>query len=511
MEASSSSSLPPSSSFPPPTSLSSSTSSNQNNTSSPSSSSTPSPSRPQPITRLSSRALRPQLLGVEPSTRMRSRSVTSSSTPKIGQGQDGDLSPTLMGEAQFVNEEQSMGVYVRDDSGEDDGTRTPPDPYVEIFSAAERLDSKVQEERDRQGVRIDPKVDGSPTIERKRGRSFTSLLMGGIGVGGRSSSPSIEVHTGTTFTSRGKNTFAREATIYEAFSLPSTPRTSTDSISLLPLSTHPIFSPPSKPSKSLLSFLPQLAYLFFLFSASSLVIFGLLYTLPSLSLPHTLSDLPALYTSLSTYAQTSSLASLHLFLVLSSVYLWKQCFSIPGSLLSNVLLGAMYGTGWGTFWACAGTAGGSTGAYLVARGVGPLVGFLYHGSQKESRMLTFPLYVQVEYYFEKPLNFTKKALNLPISHEKSQEGSFSSDKEVELIPTSPSQSDLFSHLLLARFFPLLPYSVLNVSSCTTPHFTPSFSDHICAHSDNIRCTSPPSIHLLLDTLHRLLPLQLRHD
>ena len=27
----------------------------------------------------------------------------------------------------------------------------------------------------------------------------------------------------------------------------------------------------------------------------------------------------------------------------------------------------------------------------------------------------------------------------------------------------PSDSDLFSHLLLARFFPLLPYSVLNVS------------------------------------------------
>jgi hypothetical protein len=31
-----------------------------------------------------------------------------------------------------------------------------------------------------------------------------------------------------------------------------------------------------------------------------------------------------------------------------------------------------------------------------------------------------------------------------------------------------STGDLFSHLLLARFFPLLPYSVLNVSSPTSP-------------------------------------------
>lgn len=31
-----------------------------------------------------------------------------------------------------------------------------------------------------------------------------------------------------------------------------------------------------------------------------------------------------------------------------------------------------------------------------------------------------------------------------------------------------SSSDLFSHLLLARFFPLLPYSVLNVRRASSP-------------------------------------------
>ncbi|KAK4051718.1 hypothetical protein OIO90_004668 [Microbotryomycetes sp. JL221] len=182
-------------------------------------------------------------------------------------------------------------------------------------------------------------------------------------------------------------------------------------------------------TKTMRDFVPQIALLGALFVASFILVALLVATLPNLFIPHALSDLPALTSAMSEYRQSSWLAEMHLFTVLTVLFLWKQCFSIPGSVLTNILFGALYGTIKGTIITCVWTALGSTGAYGIALIVAPLV----------------------EYYFSKPLNVTRKTLHLP-------------DPNSTAVQVPLSTGDLFSHLLLARFFPLLPYSVLNVIS-----------------------------------------------
>jgi uncharacterized membrane protein YdjX (TVP38/TMEM64 family) len=100
------------------------------------------------------------------------------------------------------------------------------------------------------------------------------------------------------------------------------------------------------------------------------------------------------------------------------LFVFKQAFSIPGSILLNILFGAMYGTMNATAYACFLTAVGSLGAYGTARTCAPLV----------------------ERFLPRALALTRNHLD------------------------SRGPSDLFTYLLLARFFPLLPYSVLNLVS-----------------------------------------------
>ncbi|GAA5879922.1 hypothetical protein JCM3774_005679 [Rhodotorula dairenensis] len=190
--------------------------------------------------------------------------------------------------------------------------------------------------------------------------------------------------------------------------------------------------------RSLRDFFPQLVILVTLFLSSFVVIALTISTLPGLFLPHSVSDLPELTKTLSAYRASSFAAELHLFVVLTLLFLWKQCFSIPGSILTNILFGALYGTSLGTWWACLWTATGSTGAYLIAVLIAPLV----------------------EFYFAKPLDVTRRALKLapPVA----AVNGVAAPGIAQVAVAPPSDSDLFSHLLLARFFPLLPYSVLNV-------------------------------------------------
>ncbi|KDE06460.1 hypothetical protein MVLG_03244 [Microbotryum lychnidis-dioicae p1A1 Lamole] len=188
--------------------------------------------------------------------------------------------------------------------------------------------------------------------------------------------------------------------------------------------------PPS--TKSLRDFVPQIATLAALFFCSFVCIALLVSSLPGLFIPHSVADLPQLTVALSAYRSMSWFAELHLFVVLATLFLWKQCFSIPGSILTNILCGALYGTTIGTFWACIWTALGSTGAYGIALVVAPLI----------------------EYYFDKPLKLTRRTLKIAPDA--------LSKEEPAITPLSPG--DLFIRLLLARFFPLLPYSVLNIIS-----------------------------------------------
>ncbi|GAA5961672.1 hypothetical protein JCM3765_000470 [Sporobolomyces pararoseus] len=282
-------------------------------------------------------------------------------------------------------------------------------------------------------------LEGMTRMGLRRGRSFTSLL----NQPPKLSSPKYE---------RTKELYQPPNPIletHEAESKPPTPEPIEPfHTSSPPHASSTILYPPHSTidsnvdlspllpaaQKSLRDFVPQLIILVALFFSSFAVIFFFISTLPGLFLPHSVADLPALTATLSTYRASSFLAELHLFGVLTVLFLWKQCFSIPGSVLTNILFGALYGTTMGTWWACLWTATGSTGAYLIALIISPLV----------------------EYYFATPLAMTRRALKLPDPTSSPAPGS------PAIVPIS--SSDLFSHLLLARFFPLLPYSVLNVIS-----------------------------------------------
>ncbi|KAJ8292776.1 Transmembrane protein 41A [Rhodotorula toruloides] len=274
-------------------------------------------------------------------------------------------------------------------------------------------------------------LEGMTRMSLRRGKSFTSLVP-----------PSPVKERKDPFAAANVPLQAVPPPIFEQFEPPPTPDALSDAetgegATLYPPATGYAATPLSATPKTLRDFIPQLAILVSLFLSSFAVIAFTISTLPGLFLPHSVSDLPALTATLTTYRSSSFLAELHLFTVLTFLFLWKQCFSIPGSVLTNILFGALYGTTVGTWWACLWTAAGSTGAYAIALVIAPLV----------------------EYYFAKPLDMTRKALKLP------RPGLAPPPPGVAQQAVAPlSSSDLFSHLLLARFFPLLPYSVLNVIS-----------------------------------------------
>lgn len=236
-------------------------------------------------------------------------------------------------------------------------------------------------------------LEGMTRMGLRRGRSFTSLLnngQGGQASPSNAASPKLERSLRELY--QPPNSTIPE-THDESDSKPPSPVlrpvepfSARGSIS----STAPLLYPPTPmtdnslgseaflaadaaTTKSLRDFVPQLVILVALFVSSFAVIFAFISTLPGLFLPHSVADLPQLTATLSAYRGSSFLAELHLFGVLTVLFLWKQCFSIPGSVLTNILFGALYGTTMGTWWACLWTATGSTGAYLIALVIAPLV------------------------------------------------------------------------------------------------------------------------------------------
>ncbi|GAA6017180.1 hypothetical protein JCM10207_002563 [Rhodosporidiobolus poonsookiae] len=283
-------------------------------------------------------------------------------------------------------------------------------------------------------------LEGQTRMSLRRGRSFTSLLSGPQG-------PAV-----SPMAEKKEAAAAPVPPIFETYELPPTPSAPVHTLSdiesgeeyspstasyppaagVLPAPTTAALAP-----RKLRDFVPQLTILLALFASSFAVVLVTISTLPGLFLPHSVSDLPSLTAAMTTYRASSFVAEVHLFAVLTLLFLWKQCFSIPGSVLTNILFGALYGTAMGTWWACLWTATGSTGAYLIAVIIAPLV----------------------EYYFATPLAATRRALKLP------SPAAAGAPQQTAVAGVAPlSSSDLFSHLMLARLFPLLPYSVLNVIS-----------------------------------------------
>lgn len=85
-----------------------------------------------------------------------------------------------------------------------------------------------------------------------------------------------------------------------------------------------------------------------------------------IELPHTLEDVKNTATHLEDMASTTWSESFKVASVFAALYLWQQAFSMPGSVLFNLLSGHLYGIILGTLWTSFLTALGATLAYGLA-------------------------------------------------------------------------------------------------------------------------------------------------
>ncbi|KAF8760181.1 SNARE associated Golgi protein [Rhizoctonia solani] len=91
------------------------------------------------------------------------------------------------------------------------------------------------------------------------------------------------------------------------------------------------------------------------------------------SFPRTLNDIQALGKELQAYSSGSSAGMAHVMGVMCCLAVWKHAWSIPGSVVLNVLTGALISPLWATLLMTALTSTGSLIATLLAAPLSPLV------------------------------------------------------------------------------------------------------------------------------------------
>ncbi|KAF9314925.1 Transmembrane protein 41A, partial [Podila minutissima] len=115
-----------------------------------------------------------------------------------------------------------------------------------------------------------------------------------------------------------------------------------------------------------LGFMPRILILVGLFVMSLGGLYLIAQVLPPLSLPKSIDDVKVDAEILQEFATATYEGWLRTFWVFSVVYLWKQCFGIPGSAFLNILSGALYGPWFGTLLTSALTTVGSVFAYFMS-------------------------------------------------------------------------------------------------------------------------------------------------
>ncbi|KAG0374131.1 Transmembrane protein 41A [Mortierella sp. AD032] len=115
-----------------------------------------------------------------------------------------------------------------------------------------------------------------------------------------------------------------------------------------------------------LGFLPRILVLVGLFGMSLGGLYLLAQVLPPLSLPKSIDDVKVDAEILQEFATATYEGWIRTFWVFSAVYIWKQCFGIPGSAFLNILAGALYGPWFGTVLTSALTTLGSVLAYFMS-------------------------------------------------------------------------------------------------------------------------------------------------
>ncbi|KAF9208477.1 Transmembrane protein 41A [Haplosporangium sp. Z 27] len=115
-----------------------------------------------------------------------------------------------------------------------------------------------------------------------------------------------------------------------------------------------------------LGFLPRILLLIAIFGASLGGLYLIAQVLPPLSLPKSIEDVKVDATILQEFATATNEGWIRTFWVFSIVYMWKQCFGIPGSAFLNILAGALYGPWFGTILTSLLTTLGSVLAYFMS-------------------------------------------------------------------------------------------------------------------------------------------------
>ncbi|KAF7301726.1 hypothetical protein MIND_00738200 [Mycena indigotica] len=144
-----------------------------------------------------------------------------------------------------------------------------------------------------------------------------------------------------------------------------------------PTASLPVVStqvPPPPPATRFPSaHVPILFVLLLLPLSTALVLFSLT-TLPiTVSWPRTLPDLAQLGRELHGYSQSGPAAIAHVVGVLAISAVWKHAWSIPGSVVWNVLAGALFSPAFATVLMTTLTTIGSAAATLLAMPLGPLI------------------------------------------------------------------------------------------------------------------------------------------
>lgn len=186
--------------------------------------------------------------------------------------------------------------------------------------------------------------------------------------------------------------------------------------------------------------LPRLGFLFAIFAASTCCILFMLSTLP-LTLPKhitslTLAEIKELALSLKLYSQSSNKAFIHTLVVLGTFFTWKQSFTIPGSLIMNVVFGAMYGTYSGTLYTSVLTSVGGVFCYLLSAPLAPLITSLPG--------------------LAKPLDAMRRALSPGRAR-------VSGRSVVISNMNGGSNGNVWTYLLVLRVLPIVPYGLMNIA------------------------------------------------
>ncbi|KAJ7682737.1 snare associated Golgi protein-domain-containing protein [Mycena polygramma] len=151
---------------------------------------------------------------------------------------------------------------------------------------------------------------------------------------------------------------------------------------VLPLSAAP--SPPTFPSANekpppqshqrFPSAHAPMLFVMLLFPLSTALVLFSLTTLPiTVSWPRTLPDLAQLGRELHGYSQSGPAQTAHVIGVMAVTAVWKHAWSVPGSVVWNVLGGALFSPALATILLTALTTIGSACATLLAMPLGPLI------------------------------------------------------------------------------------------------------------------------------------------